>query len=233
VSNPPPSILAVMAHPDDEVLGCGATLAKMATAGHSVHACFLSGNADARNAHPGSAAIRAQAHAAQQALGIQQPIFGSFPNIKLNTVPHLDLVRYVEDVMRTVQATILFTHHPADVNDDHRHTSLACQAAARLSQRGGSVPHLEAVYFVEVLSSTDWSLDLGSLRFAPTTFCEISEEGLTVKLEALQRYDGVMRDYPHPRSEAAVRALAVLRGAEAGLDLAEAFQVGYSTLRFG
>jgi LmbE family N-acetylglucosaminyl deacetylase len=222
-----------MAHPDDEVLGCGATLAKMGKAGLSVHACFLSGNADARNAHPGSTAIRAHARAAQRVLGIRDPLFGSFPNIKLNTVPHLDLVRYVETVICTVQATILFTHHPADINDDHRHTSLACQAAARLSQRGGKVPPLEAVYFVEVLSSTDWSFETGAAHFAPTTFCEIGEGGLELKLEALRQYDGVIRSYPHPRSEAAVRALAVVRGAEAGLDLAEAFQLAYSKLRLG
>lgn len=224
------NVLISVAHPDDEVLGCGGTASVLAAAGHQVTTCILSGGAEARQQRPEDDELLADTVRAQELLGAGEPIMGSFPNIRLNSVPHIELVQFVEEAIMATQADVIFTHHPGDVNNDHVHTSLATQAAARLHQRGPSAPPLTALYFMEVLSSTDWGFAGGSPPFVANAYREIGEAGLSKKLEALDAYRDVMRPYPHPRSEEAVRALAVLRGAESGLNLAEAFSVGYSRL---
>jgi len=169
----------------------------------------------------------ADAEAAQALLGFGSPIFGDFPNIRLNSVPHLDLVRFIERALEETQADVVFTHHPCDLNDDHVQVSRATQAAARLWQRGAKVPSLRRLFFMEIPSSTDWALDPSRRDFRPDTFVEIGER-LELKLAALAKYRGVMRPYPHPRSEEVIRALATLRGAQAGLRGAEAFQTGFA-----
>jgi LmbE family N-acetylglucosaminyl deacetylase len=166
-------------------------------------------------------------HRAQGILGLGEPVLGDFPNIKLNTVPHLELVQFIEVAILQTDADVLFTHHPSDLNDDHVQTSRACQAAARLSQRRGDVPPLRALYFMEILSSTEWTFGAGGEQFRAETFCEIGEELLQKKLDALACYRGVLREYPHPRSKEVVRALATLRGSQAGVQLAEAFQAPF------
>ena len=103
-------------------------------------------------------------------------------------------------------------------------TSGAAQAAIRLFQRRENVPALREFTFMENASSTEWSVDVSAGRFQPNYFVEIGEEGLAVKLRALREYKGVMRPYPHPRSEEALRGLAAWRGAQAGCHYAEAFQ---------
>jgi len=220
-------VLIVVAHPDDEVLGCGATAAAIAAAGHPVRACFLSGHAAARGSRPSDEQLVADAEAAQATLGFGPPVFGDFPNIRLNSVPHLELVRFIERAMQETRADVVFTHHPCDLNDDHVQVSRATQAAARLWQRGANVPPLRRLYFMEVPSSTDWALDPSRRDFRPDTFIDIGDR-IELKLAALAKYRGVMRAYPHPRSPEVIRALATLRGAQAGLRNAEAFQTGFA-----
>jgi LmbE family N-acetylglucosaminyl deacetylase len=221
------SVLIVVAHPDDEVLGCGATAALLAARGLTVRACILSGQAAARRERPELEELHGDMHRAQQVLGLGEPVLGDFPNIKLNTVAHLDLVQFIEAAMLESGADVIFTHHPSDLNDDHVQTSRACQAAARLSQRRNDVPPLKSLYFMEVLSATEWTFGAGGDQFRAEAFCEIGEEMLEKKIEALQCYRGVLRDYPHPRSRESVRALSTLRGSQAGVRFAEAFQAPF------
>ena len=225
------SVLIVVAHPDDEVLGCGATASLLAAKGHTVRACMLSSDVAARRGRPDVEALRDDIHKAQATLGLGEPILGSFPNIKFNSVPHLDLVQVIEAALLETAADTVFTHHPSDLNDDHRHTSRACQAAVRLAQRGGDLPPLRALYFMEILSSTEWGFGDTTGQFRAETFYEIGSELMEKKLEALRCYRGVMREYPHPRSEEGIRALATLRGSQAGIQLAEAFQAPFNVLR--
>ena len=223
--------LVVAAHPDDEVLGFGATAATLAATGREVGSCIVAGNAEARGSRPDTSKLQADTAAASHALGMAEPIVGSFPNIRLNAVPHLDLVEFIEAAIVATGATVVVTHHPSDVNDDHTQVSRACQAAARLPQRRPEMTSVDVLLFMEILSSTEWRAAGAAPPFDPGMYVEVGEAGVAAKLEALSRYEGVMRPYPHPRSEEAVRSLAALRGSESGLDYAEAFQIGFMHLR--
>jgi LmbE family N-acetylglucosaminyl deacetylase len=221
------NVLIVVSHPDDEVLGCGATGAALAAAGRSVRACFLAGQAEARGGRPASGEFVADIEKAQRELGFGPPIQGSFPNIRLNTVPHIELVQFIENAIEESQAQVIFTHHPADLNDDHGQTARACLVASRLFQRRANVKPLRRLCFMEILSSTDWSYPAAGASFQADTFVETGA-WLERKLAALRAYRGVMRPFPHPRSEEIVRGLAAYRGGQSGLQGAEAFQTVFA-----
>jgi N-acetylglucosamine malate deacetylase 1 len=216
--------LVVVAHPDDEVLGAGATMYKLAQEGHSVNVCILSGDVNARNYRPSTVELYEDVDSSMKILGVNKVITGNFPNIELNTVPHLQLVQFIERAIIETEAEVIFTHHPADLNNDHLHTSLACQAAVRLFQRRKDVKPLKELLFMEVPSSTEWGVNRGMNSFSPNTFIQVGEEGVEKKLEALAQYRGVMRDYPHPRSNEAIKGLAAYRGSQAGMVFGEAFE---------
>jgi LmbE family N-acetylglucosaminyl deacetylase len=223
--------LTVTAHPDDEVLGFGAAAKVLTTKGHKVVNLILSGKVEARRHKPTQLDLESDTAAAQDILGAEPPVLGPFPNIKFNTVPHLDLVQFIEKYIEEIQPDFIFTHHPYDLNNDHYHTSKACQAAARLYQRKPIKP-IKGLYFMEIPSSTDWAFPVDGQKFTPNTYIEVGQEGIQAKLRALAAYKGVMRDFPHPRSEEVIKSYAAIRGAEAGLKYAEAFQVVFNVLEF-
>ncbi len=214
--------LIVVAHPDDEVLGAGATIHKLIGEGHSVAVCTMANHAAARANL--SLALADEQRQAFEILGVSKFYAADFPNIRMNTVPHLELVQFVERCIEDFGADAIITHHPSDTNNDHVMTSCAVQAASRLFQRRQNIPRLKLLLYMEVLSSTEWSLDSSANRFMPNYFVEIGEERVDIKLEALSAYKGVMRDYPHPRSCEAIRGLAAYRGAQSGCRYAEAFE---------
>ena len=214
--------LAVVAHPDDEALGAGATIHKLIRNGNNVSVAIMVGKAAARANL--SATLSEDEAKAMAILGVKQVYQADFPNIKINTVPHLELVQFIEKCIVGSQAEAIITHHPADVNIDHVETSRAVIAACRLFQRTDGVPRLRELMYMEVPSSTEWSLNSAENRFTPNTWVEVGKEGIEKKLEALKAYTGVLRPYPHPRSLEALEGLAAYRGAQAGLDYAEAFE---------
>lgn len=218
------SYLVVVAHPDDEALGMGGTIYKIAKLGKKVYVCILSGDADARLNRPIDDRLEKNTIDSLKILGANLIITGGFPNIKMNTVPHIELVKFIERAIVDTKAEVIITHHPADLNNDHHHTSVACQAAARIFQRRTGIVRLKELLFMEVLSSTEWGLNASLNQFIPNTYVEIHKTGVEKKIEAVLTYEGVMRDYPHPRSKNAIMALAILRGSQAGLKYAEAFQ---------
>lgn len=216
--------LIVVAHPDDEVLGAGATMYKLAKAGHSVNVCVLSGEVNARNNRPTTDELNEDLKTSMNTLGVSKIIKGNFPNIKFNTIAHLDLVQFIEDAVIETKAEIVFTHHPSDLNNDHLHTSLACQAAVRLFQRRPELTPLRELLFMEVPSASEWALNKSKNHFSPNTFIEVGEEAIDKKIEALSQYRGVMRDFPHPRSREALKGLAAYRGGQSGMHYAESFE---------
>jgi LmbE family N-acetylglucosaminyl deacetylase len=216
--------LIVVAHPDDEVLGAGATMYKLAKEGHSVNVCILSGEVNARNHRPSTKELYEDVNNSLNILGVKRVIKGEYPNIQFNTAPHLNLVQFIEESIIETETEVIFTHHPADLNNDHLHTSLACQAAARLFQRRPETKPLKELLYMEVPSATEWSLNKAINQFNPNTFIEVGEEAINKKIEALEQYRGVMRNYPHPRSREALKGLAAYRGGQAGMIYAESFE---------
>ena len=214
--------LVVVAHPDDEVLGAGATINKLIKQGNEVAVAIMSGHAAAR-ANISETLSDDEANA-MAIIGVEKVFHADFPNIKMNTVPHLDLVQFIEKCIENWQADAIITHHPSDTNIDHQETGKAVNAACRLFQRTGGVPVLKELMYMEVPSSTEWNLNTSDNYFKPNCFIEIGEEGLRVKIEALSAYKGVMRPFPHPRSEKGIEGLAAYRGVQSGRNYAEAFE---------
>lgn len=217
--------LVVAAHPDDEVLGAGATIRKLTSEGNVVDVCILCTKAKARAFRPGDTELDDDLDEACRMLGIGKRFKGSFPNIEMNNSSHLSLVQFIEKAIAESEPDIIITHHPADTNNDHMHTSMACQAAMRLFQRRSEAKPLKEFWFMEVLSSTEWSVNSSMNRFTPNCFVEVGKDRIRLKIAALGTYRGVMRPYPHPRSEEAIGGLAAYRGAQSGTDHAEAFEV--------
>lgn len=216
------NILFVVAHPDDEVLGAGATIQKLVSEGHKVAVATLVSSAGARKDL--SATLSEDQAKAFAIMGVHKAYSADFPNIQMNTVPHLKLVQFIESCIEDWKAESIYTHHPSDTNNDHVMTSYAAQTASRLFQRKPGVPSLKQFIYMEVPSSTEWSFDSSANRFSPNMFVEVGKVGVEAKIKALAAYTGVMRPYPHPRSEEAITGLAAYRGVQAGCNYAEAFE---------
>lgn len=220
------NVLAVVAHPDDEMLGCGATLRKLANEGHRIFTCVLCSQADARHGRPELERFREVTLSAERVLGIGESLKYDFPNIRFNTVPHLDIVQAIEAAIVRFRPEWIFAHHPGDLNVDHRVAYDATMAAMMLPQRLSTdlPPTLvrKALLF-EVPSSTDWAPPL-STAFRPNCFFDI-DATLEDKLRALDAFEGALKPLPHSRSRENIRHLAHLRGGQVGVTAAEAFCV--------
>lgn len=220
--------LVIAAHPDDEVLGCGGWIARMADEGWNVHVLILAEGATSRMPRRdrvgADAALSELARSAQNAgeiLGARSVQLEDFADNRMDGVELLDIVKRIEkDIHRLLPQRVL-THHLGDVNVDHAVIHQAVAAACR-PLPGSSVREL--LYF-EVPSSTEWRPAHSSRAFEPSLFVDISAT-LTRKIEALRAYESEMRLFPHPRSLEAVEYLARWRGATIGCDAAESFSIG-------
>jgi LmbE family N-acetylglucosaminyl deacetylase len=218
------NVLFVIAHPDDEILGAGATIRKLRNEGHDVYSCVLCGPADARHGRPSDERLREVIAAAESIVGMSGSMKFEFANIRFNTVPHIEMVAAIEKAIRAYKPSWVFTHHPGDLNIDHRICYEAAMAALMLPQRlSTDLPPsmIERVFLFEILSSTDWAPSLMQ-PFSPTSFFDVKET-FAAKLQALEAFEGAMKPFPHSRSLENVKHLAHLRGAQVGLELAEAF----------
>ncbi len=217
--------LLVVAHPDDEVLGAGASIYKWAKDGNVVDVCMMCTEAKARASRPEDKELNDDLYASSKLLGIGKIYEGEFPNIEMNTVPHLKLVQFIEKAILESKPDIVITHHPADTNNDHLQTSMACQEAIRLFQRRPEVKPLKEFWYMEVPSCTEWAINSAMLKFTPNCYVEVGTEGVAAKVKALSMYRGVMRPYPHPRSAEYIQGLAAHRGSQWGVNFAEAFEI--------
>lgn len=217
--------LLVVAHPDDETLGAGASMYKWTREGQTVDVAIMCTEAKARAFRPGDNELEDDTNASNKFLGVSKIYEGTFPNIEMNTVPHLKLVQFIESVIRESEPDIIITHHPADINNDHLQTSMACQEAVRLFQRQSNIKSVKEFWYMEVPSCSEWAINDAMNLFRPNCYVEVGKEGVNAKCEALAMYRGVMRPYPHPRSNEYISGLAAMRGSQWGCSYAEAFQV--------
>ncbi len=214
------NILTIAAHPDDEALGCGGTLARHVVAGDRVQCLFLADGAGSRGEGTDVVLRQQQAEAAARKLGAAMPILLDFPDNRMDCVPLLDIVQAIEKVIAKVRPDIIYTHHGNDLNIDHRIVHQAVLTACR-PQPGSCV---RAIYGFEVPSSTEWASVEVASAFRPVRFVSISDF-LQQKLALLDCYAEEMRPSPHARSREAVEALAKWRGATVGVAAAEAYSV--------
>ena len=221
------SNLLVVAHPDDEILGFGATGCKLVKEGEIVQPFILCGNVEARNSRPEVEQLRKNILSANKLVGFNKPKLANFPNLKLNNVDHIDLVKSIEEVILSLRPSRIFTHHPNDLNDDHRQISRACLVASKVFQRRNMFDVSINVYFMEIQSSTEWSSPFTESPFMPNVFVDVSDF-IDLKIQALNEYSKVMREDPHPRSRKMIKALAGFRGSQCGRNYAEAFQLIFS-----
>lgn len=216
------NILVVAAHPDDEVLGCGGTIAKLAKEGHSIFTLILGEGVTSRNiskikGKKEMKILQKSTIKANKLLGVKRVFFYNFPDNKFDSVPLLEIVKDVEEIKNQIRPKIIFTHYEKDLNIDHRITYQAVITATR-PIKGETV---RGIYSFEILSSTEWSYPL---CFSPNVFYDISGT-IDSKLRALEEYKNELKGYPHPRSLEGIKLTAKNWGMKVGLEYVEAFKL--------
>jgi N-acetylglucosamine malate deacetylase 1 len=211
-------ILVLAAHPDDEVLGMGGTIALHVQQGDEVRiVCVTDGSS---TQYPGDSARQqqknAEALAAAKALGVTDYVHLDLPDMRLDTVPHVDLNTIVEEHVREFESDVVYTAHP-DVNRDHR--ALFDSVAVATRSTPGQVVRRVLTY--APTSSTEWT-PAGTNWFVPNWFVDITET-LQHKLDAFACFETEQRPYPHPRNARALEAHAQFFGATVGCEYAEPF----------
>jgi len=218
------NILVIAAHPDDEVLGCGGTMARLSKKGSLINILIVAEGITSRDRERDIKKrsndllkLRMDARSSAKVLGAKSINFLDYPDNRLDTVPLLDIVKNIELFIKKFKPDVVFTHSENDMNIDHSIVSRASLTACR------PVPNLtvKKVYAFEVLSSTEYN---PYSTFQPNYFVNI-EEVINKKINALQKYKSEMRASPHPRSIIASKNLASLRGSVVGLKYAEAFRL--------
>jgi LmbE family N-acetylglucosaminyl deacetylase len=214
-------ILVVAAHPDDEVLGCGGTIARHVAQGDEVKVVFMSDGVTSRGDAVSNEDLERRKKAALEAsriLGVNEPGFLRFPDNCMDTVPLLTVVQALEEIVSTIKPSVVYTHYADDLNIDHQITNRAVMTACR-PHPGSSV---KEIFSFEILSSTEWAPSTSN--FSPALFVDITA-AVDTKLRALHAYADEMRAYPHSRSYEAAESLAKVRGASVGVNAAEAFYI--------
>lgn len=219
-------VLAVVAHPDDEVLGCGGTLRKHADRGDEVYVCFLADGEGSRQQSSGKleALVTGREQSARKAaeiLGVSEVFSHRFPDNRMDSIDLLQIVQAVEQHVSDLRPQVVYSHHAGDVNVDHRLAHQAVVTACR-PQPGNQV---QALLFFETASSTEWQTSASLMPFVPNWYVDISDT-LPAKIEALSAYAEEMRPWPHVRSTEGLKHLAHWRGCSVGVDAAEAFMLG-------
>lgn len=218
--------LVVAAHPDDEVLGCGGTIARLSKEHTEVAVAILgegaTSRASSRRRAPKShvRTLREQSRLAAAQLGVSDLSLFGLPDNRFDSVDILDIVKIVEGMIARVQPSMIYTHHAGDLNVDHR---LTFQAVLTATRPLPGCP-VRALYSFEVPSSTEWAFGTIAPAFSPNVFVDISST-LAKKVQALKRYEGEVRPFPHPRSPKALEAAAARWGSVIGVASAEAFEL--------
>lgn len=218
--------LIVAAHPDDEVLGCGGTIARLSETQDVIIAILGEGSTSRLNSRPSTPTkevldLARFAEKARLVLGAKELITGGLPDNRFDELPLIEVVKKVESIINLVNPDSVFTHHVGDLNVDHQ---VAARAVVTSTRPGASANSVREVISFEIPSSSEWAFGVTGEPFRPNLFVDITST-LDRKIQAMQCYETEMRPFPHPRSEDALRAIATVRGASSGMHAAEAFQV--------
>ncbi len=219
-------VLVIAAHPDDEVLGCGATAARLVMEGSEVHFAILGEGLTSRHADRSAtdaeqlSALHRQVHAAAAKLGVKNVTLHKLPDNRLDTIPLLEIVKIVEELVGRLKPAVIYTHHGGDLNVDH---SVIHRAVLTATRPVAGQP-VQQIYAFEVPSSTEWAFQRLEPAFRPNVFVDVSRT-LEAKVAAMECYESEARKFPHPRSPEALRAIAMRWGSVAGCAAAEAFEL--------
>lgn len=227
------TVLVVAAHPDDEILGVGGTVARHAAAGDAVYALILGEGQTSRGARredTDSAVVDSLHRNTQESadkVGLRKVFFADFPDNRFDGVDLLDIVKAVEKVVEELRPQIIYTHYSGDLNIDHQCTARAVLTATRPI----GAYCVEELYAFETLSSTEWAFDYsGQPAFCPNVFVDITDY-YDRKEQAIRCYVSELCASPHPRSLEGMDALSKTRGMTAGMARAEAFMLIRKTVR--
>jgi LmbE family N-acetylglucosaminyl deacetylase len=219
-------ILCIAAHPDDEVLGCGATLARLSREGHSVQIAILGEGITSRSSDRAAAdqtdvrTLHQKTRKVAKLLGARELFQYTFPDNRFDTVPLLEVVRTIEQLIGQTKPEVIYTHHGGDLNIDH---AVAHRAVLTATRPLSGCP-VQEIYAFEVPSSTEWGFQQFEPIFRPNVFVDIHDT-LKVKIEAMRMYESEVRSLPHPRSPEILRAISQRWGSMAGVEYAEAFEL--------
>lgn len=219
-------ILVVASHPDDEILGCGGTIAKLSKSGNIVKTIILTKGISSRFDSNKNEIIKLQdklnksSKAANRVIGVKNLKFFDLPDNQFDNKSLLSLTKVIEKEIKNFKPNIIFTHFINDLNIDHQYTSRAVLTAARPQTKNS----VDEILFFEINSSTDYQINSNGLQFMPNYFVDISK---TVKLKkkALEIYKSEMKKYPHSRSVKAILNKNISIGNSIGLGSCEAFQI--------
>lgn len=220
------TILIIAAHPDDEVLGCGGTIARLTQAGHDVYIAILGEGITSRYEKRDQADreminnLRAGCQQVSELLGVKELFLYDLPDNRFDTVPLLDVIKVIENLVNRLQPKVIYTHHCGDLNIDHAITQRAVLTATRPVV---GCP-IKKIYAFEVPSSTEWSFGQFQSAFQPNVFVDITDT-LETKIKAMAVYESETRPFPHPRSFEAIRNIARRWGSMVGLKASEAFML--------
>ena len=215
-------ILVIGAHSDDEVLGVGGTVLQASKLDSQVDVLIVTDSVSTQYESASIMGVRRVSHLTEccEILGVNSVTQWEYPDMKLDTIAHVDLNRKIENFLLERKYDTVFVHHRNDINKDHRILFDSVMVATR------PVPSqtIKAIYCYYTPSSTEWGAHGGSSIFCPNMFVDVSNV-LSKKLEALNKYKDELREYPHPRSIENVENVAKYFGAQVGLKAAEAFQI--------
>lgn len=213
-------ILVIAAHPDDELLGLGGTVARHASYKDQVTIALIADAGTARYEDETIQAVRRSALQAAKWLGVSDVRFAGLADQKLDTLPILEITQWIERILQDIQPRIIYTHHRGDINRDHQVVYEATLTAARPY----SAPYIERILCYETPSATEWAGPYVENYFVPNVYIDITNH-LEIKLRAMSAYATELRPFPHPRSLELLRTRAGYWGSVIGVAAAEPFML--------
>ena len=215
-------ILAVVAHPDDEVIGCGGSLLKHQYNGDEINIMYMTDGESSRTSNSKVFHRHKNAIDVCNFLNVKKKRFLNLPDNALDTFPLLSIIKIIKKEIDNIKPNIIYTHFSGDLNIDHSIISNAVMVACRPEPSN----KVEKIYAFEVLSSTEWNFHKNQ-TFAPTYFNDISKF-IKKKIKLLEIYKNEIRKVPHTRSIENIINLSQIRGKTIGLKYCEAFKLVYT-----